>query len=130
MLEIRNSSQQECVLVATRSAGHMRAPHQQQPEEQADEQQDLPDAAEVDVLVALWPNQNQQVAELLLDAQPLAGQRADDDDEQRAEQHVDAERWHFGSSPLTAGAMYSPVASQAVAIQKMPSCMCQVRVTV
>ena len=29
--------------------------HQEQPEQQADEQGDLPDAAEIDVLVALWP---------------------------------------------------------------------------
>ena len=38
-------------------------------------------------------------------------------------------RWNFGSCPETAGAMNKPVASQAVAIQKMPSCVCQVRVT-
>ena len=38
-------------------------------------------------------------------------------------------RWNFGSWPETAGAMNRPVASQAVAIQKMPSCVCQVRVT-
>ena len=37
--------------------------------------------------------------------------------------------WNFGSCPRTAGAMNSPVASHAVAIQKMPSCVCQVRVT-
>ena len=34
-----------------------------------------------------------------------------------------------GSTPLTAGPTKSPVASQAVAIQKMPSCVCQVRET-
>ena len=38
-------------------------------------------------------------------------------------------RWNFGSYPQTAGAMNRPVASHAVAIQKMPSCVCQVRVT-
>ena len=36
-----------------RKAGHKRADHQAEPEEQADEQEDLPEAAEVDVLVAL-----------------------------------------------------------------------------
>ena len=35
----------------------------------------------------------------------------------------------FGSWPLTAGAMKSPVASHVVAIQKSPSCVCQVRAT-
>ena len=38
-------------------------------------------------------------------------------------------RWNFGSWPETAGAMNSPVASQALAIQKMAICVCQVRVT-
>lgn len=38
-------------------------------------------------------------------------------------------RWKRGSCPETAGAMKSPVASQAVAIEKMPSCVCHVRVT-
>ena len=38
-------------------------------------------------------------------------------------------RWPVGSLPLTSGPMNRPAASQAVAIQKMPSCMCQVRVT-
>lgn len=34
-----------------------------------------------------------------------------------------------GSMPLTAGAMYKPVASHEVAIQKMPICRCHVRAT-
>ncbi len=38
-------------------------------------------------------------------------------------------RWPFGSTPLTAGATYSPVASHEVAIQNRPICRCQVRVT-
>ena len=37
--------------------------------------------------------------------------------------------WNRGSYPETAGAMNNPVANQAVAIQKMPNCKCQVRVT-
>ena len=40
---------------ASCSAGQHGADHQEQPEQQADEQEDLPDPAEVDVLVALWP---------------------------------------------------------------------------
>ena len=38
-------------------------------------------------------------------------------------------RWHFGSTPLTAGPMNRPAASHAVAIQKMPSWTCHVRAT-
>ena len=37
--------------------------------------------------------------------------------------------WNFGSLPDSSGAMYRPVASQAVAIQKMPTCVCTVRLT-
>jgi len=38
-------------------------------------------------------------------------------------------RCHFISIPLMAGAMYNPAASHAVAIQKIPSWICHVRVT-
>jgi hypothetical protein len=38
-------------------------------------------------------------------------------------------RWKRGSTPLTAGPTNRPVASQAVAIQKIPSWVCQLRVT-
>jgi hypothetical protein len=38
-------------------------------------------------------------------------------------------RWYFGSMPEIAGAMYRPVASQAVAIHRCASCVCQVRVS-
>ena len=39
-------------------------------------------------------------------------------------------RWNFGSCPEIAGARYRPVASQAVAIHRIASCVCQVRVRV
>ena len=70
-----------------------RAHHQRQPEEQPDEQRDLPEPAEVDVLVAAVAEVEPRGAgaEHLLHAQPLAGHRADDDEQERAEQDVDAE---------------------------------------
>ncbi len=37
-------------------------------------------------------------------------------------------RWNFGSCPDIAGARYRPVASQATAIHRIASCVCQVRV--
>ena len=69
-----------------------RAADQRQPDAQADEQEDLPEAAEVDVFPALVaePEVLRQ-AELLHHRQPLAGERADDDDEEADEQDVDAE---------------------------------------
>ncbi len=36
--------------------------------------------------------------------------------------------WCLGSRPDSSGATYRPVASQAVAIQKMPTCVWMVRV--
>ena len=36
-------------------------------------------------------------------------------------------RWPCGSLPPTAGAMYRPAASHAVAIHSTPNCVCQVR---
>ena len=68
------------------------AHHQGQPEDQPDEQADLPEAAEVDVLIALLAEPEAGVeAQALVDRQPLAGQRAGDDDQKGAEQDVDAE---------------------------------------
>jgi hypothetical protein len=64
---------------------------------------------------------------VLVDAQPLAGERTGHDHQQGHEEDVDPEALPDGSAPPTAGATYSPAASQAVAIQKMPSCTCQVR---
>jgi len=37
--------------------------------------------------------------------------------------------WNFGSRPDSSGAMYRPVASQAVAIQKIPTWVWMVRLT-
>ena len=37
--------------------------------------------------------------------------------------------WNFGSRPDSSGATYRPVASHAVAIQKMPICVWMVRLT-
>ncbi len=72
------------------------ADHQEQPQQQADHQSDLPDSAQVDVLVPLMSEvERHRVGQLVLNAQPFAGQRADDDQQQRPEQHVDAESLAF-----------------------------------
>ena len=47
----------------------------------------------------------------------------------RTNRKLTPSRWNRGSCPRRPGAMNRPVASHAVAIQKMPSCVCQVRVT-
>ena len=66
--------------------------HHRQPEEQADRQEELPEPAEVDVLVTLVAEPEVgHVAQPLLDREPLAGHRADDDDQQADEQEVDAQ---------------------------------------
>ena len=69
-----------------------RAAHEHQPDQQADEQEDLPEPAEVHVLVALVaePEVGGE-AQPLHHREPLAGHRADDDDQQADEQEVHAE---------------------------------------
>ena len=83
------------VFVAPRQCGLDAAPHQPQPEGESDEQQDLPEPSQVHVFVALRSQPEPQVAELLLDAQPLAGERSDHDGDDRDEQHVHAESLTF-----------------------------------
>src|SRR6185369_7233944 len=56
-----------------------------EPEQHPGDERDLEDAAELDVLVPLVPDEV-VVAELALDARPGASERADDDDDERAEQ--------------------------------------------
>ena len=73
-------------------AGHEPAQHQDEPQHEPGEEGDLPGAAEVHVLVALVAEPEARVeAELLVDGQPLAGERPDHDEEQRAEQDVHAQ---------------------------------------
>src|SRR5262249_47080629 len=68
------------------------AGHQPQPQEQPDQQQQLPEPAQVHVLITLVAEPEPDVpGELLLDAQPLAGQRAADHEDQGGEQDVDAQ---------------------------------------
>ena len=67
------------------------ANHQEEPDQQSNEQQNLPAAAQIDILVALMsPKERVGVGELVLDAHPFAGQRSHDNEEQGAEQHMDA----------------------------------------
>ncbi len=69
-----------------------RAAHQQQPQHQADEQIDLPEAADVGVFPALVtePEVLRQ-AELVHHRHPLAGERAHHDQDQADEQEVDTQ---------------------------------------
>ncbi|CAM5637632.1 hypothetical protein RLIN73S_04754 [Rhodanobacter lindaniclasticus] len=69
-----------------------RAADQEQPQHQADEQEDLPEAAQVDVLPTLVaePEVLRQI-HLVHHRQPLAGERADHDDQQAHPQEVHPE---------------------------------------
>ena len=76
------------------------AAHQQQPQQQADEQEGLPETADVDVFPALVaePEVVLQV-HLLHHREPLADERADHDDQQADEQEVDAGALVLGFMP-------------------------------
>ncbi|MNS56322.1 hypothetical protein D3C72_891780 [compost metagenome] len=72
--------------------------HQAQPEEQAHEQKHLPEAAQIDVLVALVaePEVGRVGQALLGDGEPLAGHRARHDDQQTHEEEVHAQALELG----------------------------------
>jgi len=73
------------------------AQHQHEPQHEPDEEGDLPGAAEVEILVALMTKPEAGAeAEVALHGQPLAGQRAEHDDDQRTEQHVHAQALILG----------------------------------
>ena len=91
-----NRGQQMAIRARVLDCRPERAAHKEEPDEQADEQEDLPEPSEVDVFIALMaePEVGDE-PELLLDAEPFAGQRADDDDEQASEQEIDAKALAF-----------------------------------
>ena len=115
-------------LVRALDGGPERPEHQKQPEHEASCQQELPEAPEVQVLGALVPEPEPELAQLVVDAQALAGQAADNDHHQRR-QEVRTRRISgvLGSAPPTHGARNRPPPTQAVAIQKIASWRCQVR---
>jgi len=68
------------------------AQHQPEPEEEAHEESRLPDAPEVEILVALMPQvERDRVAQLVVDAEVLARKRSPDHEHQCHEQQVDAQ---------------------------------------
>jgi hypothetical protein len=79
-------------LVAPRHRGPQGASHEGQPQDQAHEQEDLPEAADVGVFPALVSEPEVLFqAQLLHHREPLAGEGADHDDQQADEQHVHAQ---------------------------------------
>ena len=117
----------EAAVVLLRGQGRADgAHHQHQPDDHADDEQDLPHAAELDVLVALVSEQEAVAAERAHDRQVRAGQRAEHDHHHGDEQAPHQLALCFGSRP-TKGPMKRPAARKQVAIKKMASCRCQVR---
>ena len=73
--------------------GPQAAQHQRGPQQQADEQIDLPEAAEVEIFIALVaePEIERAGGDMAVDREPFAGERSDDDHQQADEQEIDAE---------------------------------------
>src|SRR5262249_14083481 len=68
------------------------AEHEREPDEQSEEQRALPHAPEIEILPALMsPVEGRGIGKPSVDAQVLARERAHDDQDERAEQHVDAQ---------------------------------------
>ena len=78
--------------------GPQRSHDQCNPQEQSDQQVDLPEPAKVDIFIALMtePEIGRQIVEETVDCRPLPGKRADHDDQQADEQEIDPEPLKFG----------------------------------
>ena len=113
------------------SAGSDGADHQEQPDQQPDEQQDLPARARGRRTRSPdGPSRTTLASESLF--WTLIHSPASEPTtitSSAPNRTCTPSAWNFGSLPLTSGPMNRPAASQAVAIQKMPICTCQVRVT-
>ncbi len=77
--------------------GHQGARHQEQPDHQADEEEQLPEPAEVNIFISLvsQPEILDQ-SELLHHAEPLTDQRSHNDHEEGQEQEVDTQSLESG----------------------------------
>ena len=71
------------------AARPQRAEHQPAPAQQRDEEQDLPEAAELDVGQALVAEPEPAFVDHALDAEIIAEQRGGDDEQRHPEQQVD-----------------------------------------
>ena len=95
---------QRAAVVAAPQRRPEAAQHEPEPQHEPGEQTDLPGAAEVDVLVALVPEpERQPERQLLVDREVLARQRSRDDQQQRAEQHVDSQPLEARLAPADHG---------------------------
>ena len=129
--EQRRSAPAASARPAARSAGRITRTIRNSQSSRPTNSADLPDAAQVDVLVPLMAEvEGSGVATACCGrsatARPATRRRRP---AARTKRTLTPSRWPFGSSPLTSGPMNSPAASQAVAIQNRPSCTCHVRVT-
>src|SRR5271166_3964730 len=87
------SVQKQCgqfALVRNFEGGPKSPKHQKKPEEEAPRQQELPEPTEVQVLGTLVTEPEPQLPQLVVDAEELAYQAADDDHHERPKECVDA----------------------------------------
>src|SRR5262249_6884394 len=85
----KKQRQQRTAVALYSKRGSERAPHHPEPEQQSAKQENLPEASQIDVFVALSAEPEPEVPQLLLDSEPFTSQRADYYDEQRGEQQID-----------------------------------------
>jgi hypothetical protein len=77
--------------------------YQDEPEDQADRQQDLPGAAQVKIFPSLMPKPEPEFPKELIDTQHLTQQTPEDDDDQCNEEKVDPFRLAFWLPPSQCG---------------------------
>src|SRR5215469_7166570 len=83
--------QERMALIAFCQGRFQSAPHEPKPENQSAEQQDLPNPAQIYILIALRTEPKPQVAKFVLNAHPLAGKRSNDNKDERPKKNIHAQ---------------------------------------
>ena len=87
---IRMRPDQNWRVACHRRTGRPQRPkHQGTPDQQAEEETDLPEPPKLDVRLSLVAEPEPAIIDIAHDAQPVAGQRAGDNGQRHPEQHVD-----------------------------------------
>ena len=88
--------EQRPVLALANERGLERRHHQDKPQNEADEQQNLPESSQVNIFIPLAAEPEPQIAKALLDAQPFSRERTANHENQRAKEYINTEPLELG----------------------------------
>ena len=85
----QEEGQQRLLLVPFSDGDENVPPEQKDPEREPDDQEDLPDPAQVDIFISLMAQvEGETPGQMVLHAEPLSGKRTDDYDEKRNKEDI------------------------------------------